>query len=211
MKVFNKQAKVVEAWVEGGMKAVPVKKLREMLDDGDLVENWHSLFVAFGKQALEEVASRYDMSVPDGSRILAWIRSQEKKHSTLVNDTTADEISKILADARANGESIADMVAKTRAYFDGIDYRAERVARTNVIAVNNASAQDVYVENGVEKHEWLATDDERTRESHWVADGQVAGINEAFDVGGEGLMYPGDPNGSAENTINCRCTLLPVI
>jgi len=25
------------------------------------------------------------------------------------------------------------------------------------------------------------------------------------------LMYPLDPNGSAENVINCRCTIVPVI
>lgn len=211
MKVFNAQAKDVVAWVEEHEKAAPAKTLRDVLSDEDFVESWHSLFVAFGKQALEDVAARYDMSVPDGSAILKWIRAQESKHSKLVNDTTADEISKILADARANGESIPEMVAKTKQYFDGIAYRAERVARTNVIAVNNASAQDVYTENGVEKHEWLATNDDRTRDDHAEADGQVVGINEPFDIGGESLMYPGDPAGSADETINCRCTLLPVI
>jgi len=211
MKVFNAQAKDVASWVEEHEKAAPVKKLRDVLADDDFVESWHSLFVAFGKQALEDVAARYDMVVPDGSEILKWIRAQESKHSKLVNDTTADEISKILADARANGESIADMVAKTKQYFDGISYRAERVARTNVIAVNNASAQDVYVENGVKKHEWLATNDDRTRDDHAEADGQVRDIDEPFDVGGEKLMYPGDPAGSAEETISCRCTELPVV
>lgn len=211
MKVFGKQSKDVVAWVEEHEKAAPVKKLRDVLTDDDFVESWHSLFVAFGKQALEDVAARYDMIVPDGSSILKWIRAQESKHSKLVNDTTADEISKILADCRANGESIADMTAKTRQYFDNISYRAERVARTNVIACNNASAQDVYVENGVKEHEWLATNDDRTRDDHADADGQVRDINEPFDVGGEKLMYPGDSAGSAENTIQCRCTELPVI
>jgi HK97 family phage portal protein len=211
MKVFNAQAKLVASWVEEHEKAAPVKKLRDVLADDDFVESWHSLFVAFGKSALEDVAARYDMIVPDGSEILKWIRAQESKHSKLVNDTTADEISKILADARANGESIADMVKATKQYFDGISYRAERVARTNVIAVNNASAQDVYVENGVQKHEWLSTADERTRDDHAEADGQVVAIGEPFSIGGESLMYPGDPSGSADETINCRCTILPVI
>jgi hypothetical protein len=32
-----------------------------------------------------------------------------------------------------------------------------------------------------------------------------------FVVGGEELMYPRDPNGSAENTINCSCLLYPAI
>lgn len=218
MKVFGKQSKDVVAWVEEHEKAAPVKTLRDVLADEDFVETWHSLFVAFGKQALEDVAARYDMTVPDGSAILKWIRAQESKHSKLVNDTTADEISKILADARANGESIPEMVKATKQYFDGISYRAERVARTNVVACNNAAAQDVYVENGVKKHEWLSTHDSVTRGNdpsdecdHVSADTQVVGINEPFIVSGEPLMYPGDPDGSPGNTINCRCTILPVI
>jgi len=192
-------------------KAAIVKPIRRLLDDKDFVSNWHSLFVAFGRQAAEDVAARYSMIVPDGSAILKWIRSQESKHSKLVNDTTADEISKILADARANGQSIPEMVKATKGYFDNVAYRAERVARCNVIAVNNASAQDVYVENGVEKHEWLSTNDDRTRDDHVTADGQVVGINEPFSIGGESLMYPGDPAGSADETINCRCSILPVV
>lgn len=211
MKVFGAQAKDVVSWIEENEKAQPVKTLRDILEDGDFVDVWHALFVAFGRQALEDVSRRYDMVIPDGSAILKWIRAQESKHSKLVNDTTADEISKILADCRANGESIQQMVAKTKQYFDGIAYRAERVARTNVIAVNNAAAQNVYEENGVEKHEWLATNDDRTRDDHADADGQVQPIREPFIVGGEELMYPGDPSGSPENTIQCRCTELPVI
>ncbi len=35
--------------------------------------------------------------------------------------------------------------------------------------------------------------------------------NEAFTVGGEKLMYPGDSAGSASNIINCRCTATAVV
>jgi hypothetical protein len=28
-----------------------------------------------------------------------------------------------------------------------------------------------------------------------------------FDIGGEALMYPGDPAGSAGQVINCRCAM----
>ena len=43
------------------------------------------------------------------------------------------------------------------------------------------------------------------------ADGQEVGIDEAFDVGGEALMYPADPAGSPGNIIRCRCTSSPII
>jgi len=32
-------------------------------------------------------------------------------------------------------------------------------------------------------------------------------MEEPFDVDGEDLQYPGDPAGSAGNTINCLCSM----
>ncbi|MGJ8500968.1 phage minor head protein, partial [Glaesserella parasuis] len=54
---------------------------------------------------------------------------------------------------------------------------------------------------------WSAAHDERTRVAHAEADGQTRPVDEPFEVGGELLRYPGDrANGSAKNTIQCRCT-----
>jgi SPP1 gp7 family putative phage head morphogenesis protein len=90
-------------------------------------------------------------------------------------------------------------------------YRTENIARTESMRASSAGSQELYNEWGVERKEWLATADDRTRPEHTEANGQVVGINEPFDVGGEQLMYPGDPDGSPENTCQCRCTLLPVM
>jgi hypothetical protein len=50
---------------------------------------------------------------------------------------------------------------------------------------------------------WNNVGDDRVREAHQEVD-DVA-INEYFDVGGEPMIGPGDPQASDENTINCRC------
>jgi hypothetical protein len=52
---------------------------------------------------------------------------------------------------------------------------------------------------------WQAILDSRTRPEHVEADNQEVGVNDSFTVAGESLKYPRDPNGSAGNTINCRC------
>jgi hypothetical protein len=49
------------------------------------------------------------------------------------------------------------------------------------------------------------------RISHILANGQIVKPEDPFIVGGEELMYPRDPSGSAENTINCSCLLYPAI
>lgn len=52
---------------------------------------------------------------------------------------------------------------------------------------------------------WNSMHDDKVRDAHARADGQEAQLDRPFVVDGEELMYPGDPNGSASNTINCRC------
>lgn len=53
--------------------------------------------------------------------------------------------------------------------------------------------------------QWDSTLDKRTRESHRVVDGEIRELDEEFS---NGLMFPGDPDGRAEEVINCRCALL---
>jgi len=53
--------------------------------------------------------------------------------------------------------------------------------------------------------EWRAQADSRVRDAHADAHGQEKILGKPFIVDGEELMYPGDPGGSPENIINCRC------
>lgn len=94
---------------------------------------------------------------------------------------------------------------------------AIRAARTAVTAAENGGRQATYekaAEMGIEmQREWIATKDHRTREWHGAADGQRVGVDEAFTVGGEKLMFPGDRSHGASgwNIYNCRCAVRGVI
>ena len=88
--------------------------------------------------------------------------------------------------------------------------RATTIARTEVISAYNASAVTVASQlppDVVGGQEWIATHDGRTRPAHSDADGQVVPIGAPFVVGGQLMAYPGDPNGGASNTVNCRCAV----
>ena len=89
--------------------------------------------------------------------------------------------------------------------------RAENIARTETVIAQGTVGHEAYVENGVEKKQWLALLDGKTRPEHAAAHGQVRGIDDAFDVGGEAMLHPGDPGASPENICQCRCDELPVI
>ena len=86
-------------------------------------------------------------------------------------------------------------------------YRANLISRTEVHRVasfaNEAVAINMKIDGTVK--EWVAIQDERTRITHSFAAGQRVALEQPFIVGGEKLKYPGDPMGSAAETINCRC------
>jgi hypothetical protein len=83
--------------------------------------------------------------------------------------------------------------------------RSDRIARTEVHGAFEHGSMSSMARVGVQVREWLTASDDRVREDHVMADGQRVAMDEPFMVGGEPLMYPGDPSGSAENVINCRC------
>jgi len=89
--------------------------------------------------------------------------------------------------------------------------RATTIARTETGRVANAATFNGLRDVGITRKEWLATNDLRTRPDHAKANHQIQDIDSPFIVGGEKLMYPNDQNASPEQTINCRCTLVPVM
>ena len=87
--------------------------------------------------------------------------------------------------------------------------RAQTIARTetHMAAGYGMHAQASEVQFPVTKT-WVAIEDDRTRETHTFVDGTEISQDDYFDVGNDRLLYPGDPDGSAGETINCRCTLI---
>lgn len=91
--------------------------------------------------------------------------------------------------------------------------RAETVARTEATGAFNAATlsaaqvqQEVF---GVKLQKvWVSTMDSRTRKTHFAADGQRRDLDDLFRVGRSQMKHPGDPRGSAKETINCRCTTI---
>lgn len=85
---------------------------------------------------------------------------------------------------------------------------AIRNARTMVTGAENEGRLDSYKaladEGVVQKKQWEATADDRTRPSHLDMDGEEQDINAVFS---NGCRYPGDGQGPAEEVWQCRCTM----
>ena len=88
--------------------------------------------------------------------------------------------------------------------------RALVIANTETGIAYGVTNHEASVRNGVDGHEWR-TAGSNPRAAHSAASGQVRPITQPFIVGGERLMHPSDPAGSAGNIINCHCLELPVL
>lgn len=91
------------------------------------------------------------------------------------------------------------------------EYEAERIARTETLKAQGSATWNRLVNNSdVEYIQWIATNDERTRDSHAEQDGEIT-YADGTGVFSNGLQYPGDTNGDIEEWINCRCDIVAYI
>ena len=134
------------------------------------------------------------------------------------SDGTKQEILKILLEGQSQGWGIDRIIQELNSQEerDISEFRARRIVRTELsIAANHG---DNMIQDSVPfevDKVWISTHDNRTRDSHNKMDGvQVDGdasfhvprMRGKVQVGIDLMNGPGDPAGSAENVINCRCT-----
>lgn len=106
--------------------------------------------------------------------------------------------------------------AQTDPVFDPLDPQwqaaVDTVAQTQATgvlndAVSEASRQAAADSGRQLEVQWVAILDTHTRLGHAEADGQRQPLGVPFEVDGEPLRFPGDPRGSLDNIVNCRCRL----
>lgn len=150
------------------------------------------------------------------ARHLAEVRNRMMGTPEHVFDVIAGE----MAQGINLGESIPKLAARIEETLSATatprwENRAVTVARTEAIGALNAGRSDAFEAfaedvDGPLERVWVSTLDLRTRETHRIADGQRVPLGRPFIVGGASLMFPGDPSGPPEETIQCRCTLILV-
>lgn len=114
-----------------------------------------------------------------------------------------------LTNTIANGGTVEDLKSQVEKITGYSEFRADTIARTEVMGAYNHGDDDAATslgEYGPVEKQWLAAIDNRTRESHIEANGQVVPFKEDFLIGGYAMPFPGE--GPPEEVINCRCVVL---
>ena len=185
--------------------------LRGLWYESGLVFTEHLLGVAksrgkFERKNVNQLPATEVMS----SFIAYWVSFHGGEAITQITDTTKQTINAIIMQGVTEGLGERDIGKMIRAVAPVKSAsRAQTIARTETHQSAQAAVQQAAKETGLEmRREWVSAENERTRESHSKADGQIVGMYEPFTVGGFKLMQPGDSSlgAPARETINCRCS-----
>lgn len=196
-----------------GQRAIDLDSVMEPdPDDRTALERLLARLVAErGDEVLADLALELQLNANTG-RAAAYVSSQAQRALSLVDATTREAVRKALADGLALNETTAQLVERIRAMAEFGQARALRIARTETVGAFNFATTEAYEQSGVvDGVEWLSARDSAVRESHAEADGQQVPLGTAFTVGGFPMDFPGDPGAPPEETVNCRCTTLPVV
>jgi SPP1 gp7 family putative phage head morphogenesis protein len=176
-----------------------------------LVNLYKRIAITFGTMILRENEKQKDVSTRTlfWNHILRWINEKVGRKVVGINNTTRNRIRRIVRIGIEEGLSYREIALRLTLIgkISSIK-RAKNIAWTETHTTANKGSLEMARDIKMKYKEWLSAKDERTRKDHRLANGQRVEIDEPFIVMGESLQFPGDPDGSPENVIRCRCTMI---
>jgi SPP1 gp7 family putative phage head morphogenesis protein len=164
-----------------------------------------------GEELFDEAGYEHDdpFSMPPQAAI-DYLQSRENRLAS-ASDEVYDKIKVQLEEGIREGESMSKLADRVKSEFNDIAKDdAMRIASTETSAVYGVARQEAMTQAGIEYKQWLTSGLPNVRPAHAAAEGETVKVDEPFLVGGERLMHPGDPRGSAGNVINCHCVSIAV-
>lgn len=156
-----------------------------------------------GTDAMGYVGSDFDFSL--SGEIGGWLDKRASLFADEINQTTYDKLTSQFEDSLAEGESRDDLIGRIEDTYDGFtESRARIIASTETHGATQKGTFEGYKQGGAPIKIWVTVGDNNVRDSHASIDGEEVPISQGFS---NGLQYPGDPRGDADETINCRCTI----
>jgi hypothetical protein len=223
-KVFNDYRIVaLRKLAAAQQKGIETKSLTDVVFNqnsfvSDLLKSLNPVQQAALQKSLDELYQ--EIGQPDNpwkmppADVRDFIAARENKLSG-VGETAWNQIKTTLDEGVLKGESTADLADRLRAVFNNLSkYESRRIATTETAAAYGYARNKGMVAAGITHKSWLSNHGPHVRAAHRAAEAEYGKpekaipIKQPFNVGGEALMYPGDPKGSAGNVINCHCVQL---
>ena len=129
-------------------------------------------------------------------RMGPWLREHTRVSSELLNEYTREQLTAALRDPEPRE-------AAKGVFEQAVAVWAVRQAQSFVTTAQNFGATEGAAASGLRSKTWQVNSS-NPRPDHAALNGVTVGIRERFP---NGLRWPGDPAGSAEQNANCMCTV----
>lgn len=236
------QKALEENWPEKEFEEMSEKdlmaRISQIMDSVDLKDKVGSILVSANMEALQESADHQAEKVeneleevndsPDAEINIDFdvedsfaaerMRQRTFQSATEINDAVKDQLRTTLREGQKQGWGTDKIASEIGDKFDDIsDNHAKLVARTETLSSSREGSQAMAESTDVvDRKEWIATDDYRTREWHDAMDGEVVKKDQDFVVPKVSDKQPADYPRSTmvvgqDQPFNCRCSQAPVI
>ena len=181
----------------------------------DIKEMYEEIYTTLVKPQYKRTEKTIKSEIDFKTIITNWLNSNAGLRIVSVQQTLIESIIGVIQQGYNDNISVADITRNLQNKFGWYKAQALRIARTETTTATNY-ATTLAAENSDYELEktWISVQDNRTRRppksmfDHLDMNGVKVDANKPFFVGGEEIMYPGDPNAMAGNVINCRCKIV---
>jgi len=142
-----------------------------------------------------EFAAVLGVEVSD-ERMLPWLQEHSRIQATYINGQTRDQLEQALRAPEVR-EAVKDL------FLMAVTVWALRQANSAVTTAASFGGTEAAQAGGVQWKRWRVNSSD-PRDAHLAMNGEKVGIRERFS---NGMRWPGDPAGGAENNANCQCSV----
>lgn len=219
---WNWLGKKIGANLRGFKAYDPEIVLAEVLLPDDIIaDEFAKRNNGYIKESMERMIiqrrSELHIDIPDSVIEQYLIRHYDRLKETWkgIAGTDLKQLSKIITQGLEEDKTLLEIARQIESNYKPTSsdfmnaWRAGTIARTETSMTANITSHDVMKYAGVQVTVWIVSGSGRERAWHLEAHGQTIGIDGFYVVGGEKLLHPQDPSGSAENVINCQCNEVP--
>jgi HK97 family phage portal protein len=163
--------------------------------DAELTADFHKLSAATTLEFAQYVSDQLGEDL-DASEMEAWIAENSRIAAENVNGVTRAQVEEAL--------KAEDPLDALRGVFElALSVRAAEIALSRTTSLANFGTMNAARQGGLKTKTWHVNSS-NPRPSHAALSGSTVGIKDLFS---NGLMWPGDPKGSAAENANCSCSV----
>jgi HK97 family phage portal protein len=150
--------------------------------------------VAWAEFMIEQSGADIEDMQAFQDRMLPWLREHSRVQAEYFNTQTRDAVSGALRESDP-------LDAVKNIFTAAVTVWAIRQAISAVTTASNFGSYEAANASNLRRKRWRVNSN-NPRDSHAAMNGETVGIRDLFS---NGLRWPGDPRGSAEQNANCQC------